>query len=241
MMATRMWRIGSLEPGIGNRKPETGRRHALGWCLGFAAILTLPALAGCSVFGGSTEPVTIFAPDPHVPADPAWPQVSWQLSIASTSAARIVDSSRIAVRPTPGEIEVYKGARWAQPPSEQLEGTVLRMLEDSGKIDAVARQVSGIAAEYKLIMDLRRFDADYAGNALPSATIEVNAKLLRSIDQSVVATRTFHVVEPATGIDTALVAQAFGQALGIIAHDISGWTLRGGDAHERSDENAQLR
>jgi cholesterol transport system auxiliary component len=189
------------------------------------------SLAACAMLGGSREPVTIYSPDPRIPADPSWPDAAWQLSISRPEAARIVDSPRIAVRPSPGELQVYKGALWAKTPSEQLQDAVLRTLEDSQKIAAVARQGSGIAADYKLEMDLRRYEADYAGGTVPAATIEVNAKLLRSIDQDVVASRTFLQAVPAAGTDTAQVAQAFGQALAAIGHDIAGWTLASGNAH----------
>ena len=212
----------------GKRALKTGGR------LGpvFAGMLVALSLTGCSILGGNREPVTIYAPDPQVPADPSWPQAAWQLALAPPSAARFVDSHRIAVRPTPDELQVYKGARWFKAPSEQLEDTVLHALEDSGKIGAVARQESGIAADYKLAIDLRRFEADYVGNATPTAIIEVNAKLLHSIDQEVIATRTFRQAAPVGGTDTGLVAQAFGQALGAISHDIAGWTLVNGNAHE---------
>lgn len=203
--------------------------HACRTALGAALVASL---AACSILGGSREPVTIYAPDPRIPADPSWPEAAWQLSIGRPEAARIVDSPRIAVRPSPGELQVYKGAVWAKTPSEQLQDTVLRTLEDSRKIAAVARQGSGIAADYKLEMDLRRFEADYAGGAVPAATIEVNAKLLHSIDQDVVATRTFLQAVPAAGTDTAQVAQAFEQALAAIGHDIAGWTLASGNTRE---------
>lgn len=195
-------------------------------------------LAGCSILGGSREPVTIYAPDPRVAPDPAWPQADWQLSIGKPTASRMVDSVRIAVRPVPGELQVYKGAIWAKGPDEQLQDALLRTLEDSGRIAAVARQGSGIAADYRLELDLRRYEADYAGNASPAATIEVNAKLLHAGDREVVAAKTFLQAAPASGTDTALVAQAFGQALGAIAHDIAGWTLESGVAHERAEKPA---
>lgn len=201
------------------------------------AFLLLLSTAGCSLLGGSKEPVTIYAPDPRLVADPSWPRVDWQLTLAPPSASRSVDSPRIAVRPEPGEIQVYKGVRWSKTPSEQVEDTVLHALEDSNKIAAVGRQDTGIAADYKLVMDLRRYEADYAGNGVPAATIEVNAKLLHSIDQEVVATRTFLQAVPAAGTDTAVVARAFGQALGTIGHDIAGWTLVSGDAHERQGKH----
>ena len=216
-------------PAIGNRKSGIGLHRTAA-----ALLLACATLGGCSILGGSREPVTIYAPDPRIPADPSWPDVDWQLSISRPEAARMVDSARIAVRPTPGELQVYKGAAWAKSPSEQLQDTVLRTLEDSQKIAAVARQGSGMATDYKLEMDLRRYEADYAGNAVPAATIEVNAKLLRSMDQDVVASRTFLQAVPATGTETAQVAQAFEQALAAIGHDIAGWTLDSGNAHEGS-------
>jgi cholesterol transport system auxiliary component len=184
--------------------------------------------SGCSILGGSKTPATIYAPDPRVAPDPAWPSVTWQLEIADPQAARMLDSQRIAVQPAPGEVEVYKGASWAKAPTDQLRDAVLRALEDSRKITAVARKGSGLAADYTLLMDVRRYDADYAGQAVPAATIEVNAKLLHSPDQAIVASRTFLQAVPATATDTASVAQAFGTALGTIAHDIAGWTLASG-------------
>jgi len=220
-----------MKPGIGNRESGMGVRGAIA-----AAVLSCGLLAGCSVFGGGSERerATIYAPDPRVAADPSWPSVDWQLSLSPPSAARAIDSFRIAVRPTPAELQVYKGASWAKSPTDMLQDALLRTLEDSGRIRAVARQGTGIAADYRLVMDLRRFDADYAGNAAPAATIEVNAKLLHSVDQNIVASRTFLRAEPASGADVAQVADAFSRSLGTIAGEIAGWVLVTGNEHERS-------
>jgi cholesterol transport system auxiliary component len=205
-------------------------------------VALLSGLAACSLLGDSRRPSpTIYAPDPRVQADPSWPQVDWQLSVSHPEAARMVDSLRIAVRPAPGEMQVYKGANWAKTPTEQVEDTVLRALEDSGRIPAVARQGSGISADYKLVMDLRRFDADYAGSAVPSAVIEVNAKLLHATDQDVVASRTFLQSARAGATDIASVADAFSRALGSIGGEIAGWTLSTGQAHEGTGKHADER
>lgn len=164
------------------------------------APICLLALAGCSALaGGDRQSTTIYAPQVRVQADPAWPQVNWQLAIAKPSAARMVDSPRISVRPTPGELEVYRGATWSQPATDILEDTLLRGFEDSGKIDAVARIATGIRSDYKLTTDLRRFESDYRGGELPAATIELNAKLIHSLDQRVVAARTFVVAGSEAG------------------------------------------
>jgi cholesterol transport system auxiliary component len=194
------------------------------------AITLATTLGGCSLLGGSREPAAIYAPQVSPAPDPAWPALDWQLSISRPEASRIVGATRIAVRPDPGELQVYKGARWAKSPDEQLQDALLREFESSGKLRAVAREGSSMAADHRLELDLRRFDADYAGNAVPSATIEVGAMLLGNDERGVIASRSFTQAVPAAGTDTAQVAAAFGQALQAVAHDIAGWTLQSGAA-----------
>jgi cholesterol transport system auxiliary component len=200
--------------------------------LAAVTLLIAAPLGGCSIVGGSKTPTTIYAPEPRVAADPAWPRVDWSLAVGPPDAPRAIDTLRIVVRPTPGEIQVYKGASWEKAPSEQVEDTLLRTLEDSGRIDAVARRGSGIAPDYTLLMDLRRYEADYAGGNVPAATIEISAKLLQAPGQDIVAAHTFTQAVPAGGADTAQVAQAFDQALGAVVHDIAGWALTSGEAHK---------
>ena len=208
------------------------RSHSLPSLVLTATCLVL--LSACSVLGSQQrDPVTIYAPQVTVVPQPSWPSVTWQLVVAKPTAARVVDSPRIAVRPVPGELQVYKGVTWSQPSTDLVEATVLRALEDSGKIPAVARLGSGVRADYKLVMDLRRYEADYAGNAIPSATIELTAKLLHTTDQRIVASRTFLQREPSSGIEVAQVAVAFDQALEKLGGEVVGWVLTTGEADAR--------
>jgi cholesterol transport system auxiliary component len=203
------------------------------------APLLLVALAGCSILGGGErERATIYAPDPRVEIDPAAPAADWQLSLSPPSGARAIDSFRIAVRPTPDELQVYSGASWAKTPTDMLQDALLRALEDSGKLPSVARQGAGIAADYKLAIDLRRFEADYAGNAVPAATIEINAKLIHTVDQGIVDARTFRAAVPASGTDVALVVDAFSRSLGQVTGELAHWLLTTGARHERQDHPA---
>lgn len=205
------------------------RAARFSFCL--AAVLMF---SGCSIMGKPKDAGTVYAPDPRVQADPSWPTVTWQLALITPTASRIYDSARIAVRTSPTQLEVYKGATWAKRPAEMLEDAVLRALEDSGRIPAVARQGSGIAADYKLVLDMRRFESDYAGQAVPAATIEVNAKLLHAQDQQVVMSRTFLRTQPASSVPVPAVVDAFEIALTNISRDISGWVLTEGNRHESS-------
>jgi len=197
------------------------------------AAICIGLLEGCSLLGPSNSAQSQrYAPDPRITADPAWPSVDWQLSMSQPSAARMIDTYRIVVRPTPDEIEVYKGAAWAKLPSDMLQDTITRALEDSGRIPAIAFEASGIAADYKLVLDIRRFEADYSGNHIPSAIIEVNAKLLHTVDQSIVGSHTFKQARQANSTDVASVVDAFSDTLKLVSGDITGWVLVTGNAHE---------
>ncbi|MBA3928653.1 cholesterol transport system auxiliary component [Pseudoxanthomonas japonensis] len=193
------------------------------------------ALAGCSILGSEQrDPVTIYAPDVRVAPRAEWPAVAWTLVIAKPTAARVTDSPRISVRPTPGELQVYRGVSWALPATDMLQDAVQRTLEDSGKIPAVASADAGVLGDYKLVMDLRRFEADYAGGALPAAVVEVNAKLVNNRDQRVIASRTFLQQRPASSVDVAQVAPAFEHALEAATADIVGWVLASGNGDPKA-------
>src|SRR5690606_19662043 len=107
------------------------------WLVATAALAL--ALGGCSIVGGEKVPVTIYAPMPELQADPGWPALDVQLSVSAPHVPDMLDGHRIAVRPVPGELQVYKGAAWAETPGEQLRAALLEVLEGSGKLDGVAR------------------------------------------------------------------------------------------------------
>ncbi|WP_287596358.1 ABC-type transport auxiliary lipoprotein family protein [Thermomonas sp.] len=189
-------------------------------------------LAGCSsLIGGPRETPTIYAPEPALRVEPSWPAADWSLAVAHPGEAQMDDGPRIVVSPVPGELQVYRGALWARTPAEMVQDAVLRTLEDSGKLPLVARQGSGVSTDYRLLLEVRAFRAEYAGNAVPAAVVEVNAQLLHLRDQSVAGSRNFRQSQPAAGVAVAEVADAFAQALSALGHDVAGWSLQTGQAH----------
>src|SRR3546814_18501494 len=112
-----------------------------------------------------------------------------------------------------------------------LEDAVLRALEDLGRIGAVARQGSGINGNYKLVMDVRRFEADYAGAAIPSAPIEVNAKPLHPLDQQVVASRQFQPPRPAADAAMPAAVASLHAPLAAVTPQLTACVPVGGPQH----------
>ncbi|MBE2211811.1 MAG: membrane integrity-associated transporter subunit PqiC [Xanthomonadaceae bacterium] len=182
------------------------------------------AVAGCGIVPKKTE-ISIYDPRTRVVADASWPQVDAQLVVLRPDAERLLNSPRILVRPTPGELQVYKGAVWSQPAPDILQDSLVRTLEDSGKLAGVSRRGGGIAGDYDLAMDIRQFDADYAGGGSPSAVVEVSVHLVRNSDNRVVGTQVFRRATPAGSTAIADVQRAFEQSLADMTRDIAGWTL----------------
>jgi cholesterol transport system auxiliary component len=192
-----------------------------------ALLLAAAGLAGCGILP-KQETLALYRPEPTIAVDAAWPQANWQLQIARPYADALHDSARILVRPQPGELQVYKGAAWTQPAPDIVLDTLLRALADSGRLAGVARRGEGVSAQYELLLDLRRFESDYDGNAMPSSRIEIGARLVHNADNRVVATRVFDVTTPADGTDVARVNRAFEQGLSDTTTQLIGWTLSEG-------------
>lgn len=206
------------------------------------AVLVLAALAvsACSglITGGTRESPRILVPDVQVRPQPDWPGVDWQLAIGSLAASDSLSTARIAVRPRPGELEVYAGARWVDPAPDLVQDAVLRGFEDSGRIMAVSPFGGGIRGDFALLMSLRHFESVYVDGA-PVATIEITARLSHFRGNRVVASRTFRHEEPTTGTDVGLVSEAFGRGLSTVVTDIVGWTLTEGERAVQALEAAE--
>lgn len=197
-----------------------------------ALLFATASLAGCGILP-KQETLSLYDPAPrhnttdHA-ADSAWPQADWQLQISRPYADTMHDSARILVRAQPDELQVYKRAAWTQPVPDIVLDTLVRAFADSGRLAGVARRGEGVSAKYELLLDLRRFESDYAGGATPSARIEVGARLVHNTDNRVVASHVFDIATPADGTDVIQVNRAFQRGLGDLATQMIGWTLSKG-------------
>ena len=197
-----------------------------------AAALALAALGGCGLVPAK-ETLSMYAPEVHVQADPAWPTVRWQLQVPRPHASELLDSARIVVRPADGELQVYHGAVWAEPVPDLVQDAIVHAFEDSGRIAGVARRGSGIGGDYELLLDLRHFDSDYNGGGTPHAQVQLVAKLLSASNNTIVATRAFEADTVAGGTSVGEVARAFEASLTQVVQALVGWTLVQGTEYER--------
>lgn len=226
-----------LESRPGTRQESQPRPHPSAPALRVRAAgilasgLLLALLSACSILPEKTE-VAIHAPHPKVQPQASWPTVDWQLVVPRPNASALVDSPRIVVRPTPGELQVYKSAIWTQPVPELVQDAVVHAFEDSGRIAGVARRGERLSSDFELRLDVRRFEADYGSAGVPSAVVEIGARLVSDRGSRVVAQRLFLHSVPTPGTAVPQVAATFERAMGQAISDIVGWTLTEGQRHQ---------
>jgi len=191
------------------------------------AFLLLPAtLVGCASWLGSGdagEHPSIYAPVPSAKLPPHWQASIDSLLIATPSAAPMLGSQRIVVRLANDELQFLHGARWAQPAPELLQDTLLHLLEDGGALNPLARQGSGLSADWLLLLDLRRFEADYRQGAVPTIEIVVSAKLVSRQDPDLVIWHLLSHSEPAAASSTEAIIAAFSEGLSQINLKLAHW------------------
>lgn len=187
---------------------------------------TLPLLAACALLQRPQEMSTYapaLLPDEQFAAPAA--AASWHLVVEEPQALAPFDGTRMAVAPTPGELQFYKGARWRDRAPLLLQDLLLQAFDRAAPQVAAARAPSPARAEFVLRSDLRALTAEY--HAAPSPTVEVRlaVQLLQRSNGRVVATHVFEVERACSGERLPQVFAAFEQALSRVAAEVVDWTV----------------
>ncbi|WP_251827128.1 ABC-type transport auxiliary lipoprotein family protein [Pseudomonas aeruginosa] len=164
-------------------------------------------------------------PPPPPPPAAAAPPLDWSLRIARPRTSLVLESPRIAVRPHGDEISVYQGARWSDPAPSLLRDRLMQAFQADGRVRGLSSDDSNLQADFELGGDLRAFQTEYP-NGQASALIRYDARLVRTDDKRVVASRRFEVSQPVDGKKVAAVVSAFGKAGDTLSAQVLDWTLR---------------
>jgi len=199
------------------------------------APLLILLLCSCSGILSRPEPPQVFTPTIRMPAGTNSATVNWQLQIGKPIASRALDNARIAVLPTPGEIQAYRGAAWSDAAPELLQTLIVRAFEDSGRIVGVGRQSSGLRSEFLLLLELRALQAEYRQpDAAPVAVVEFGAQLVQASSNRVLAARRFRTEQAADSTELRDVIGALELGLGQEIAALLDWTLQTGEANAQT-------
>lgn len=190
-----------------------------------AAILLIPALlAAC----GGLIKLPNDGPAPGLynitaPQSVAARGTSALLLIEDPTATGGLDTTLIARRSSPNELQFFAGARWAGRPTAMVQGVMVEAFERAGQTVTQARGGAVAPARYELQVEIRDFQAEYfQGAVTPQIRVRLALTLVQLGPVAVVGQKVVEAKVAATSPDIDAVITAFDQAV----HDALGETVQ---------------
>ncbi len=199
---------------------------------GAGALSTTALLAACGLeLPGQGPPPRLFRLSPKSTFAENLPLVDWQLVIEEPLAPTGLNTTRIPLHRRAVELEYYARANWTDRAPAMVHTLVVESFENSAKIVAVGRESIGLRADFVLKLELREFQAEYNDAGLPSAHVQINAKLVKMPQRAIVGSERFDTKVAAESDTMDAVIAAFDDALGSSLKRLVGWTLQTGQAN----------
>ena len=204
------------------------RTHRLAGSIVLAAGLSL--LSACSILPKPEQVDMYRLPYAQTPmaASTSGP-VKWSLRLDKPMASNALNSQNIAVVPEGNLISNYKGARWSDPAPVLLRNRLLDAFLQDGRIQGLSTDDSNLQSDYELGGELLAFQTHYNGKS-PEVIIQYNARLVRSSDQRVLASKRFETRQPLSSPLVPGVVAGFGQATDALMPQVVQWVIQQGQA-----------
>ncbi len=147
----------------------------------------------------------------------------FSLRVDAPQAAGMLGQNGIVVMPSPGQVSVYKGARWSESPALLVRNRLVDAFM-AAKLASVTTDDDRFASDYTLSGNLRAFQSEYRSGS-PVVVVRYDAQLRRGGSRQVLASRSFVVTRKPAGTQVPDVVAAFGAADDELAQQVVTWTL----------------
>ena len=147
----------------------------------------------------------------------------FSLRVDTPNVSGMLDQNGIVVMPEPGQVSVYKGARWSESPALLVRGRLVDAFM-AAKLPSVTTDDDHFSSDYTLNGDLRAFQSEYRAGS-PVVVVRYDAQLRRGGSRSVLARRSFVVTKQPSGTQVPAVVAAFGAADDDLAQQVVTWAL----------------
>jgi cholesterol transport system auxiliary component len=208
-------------------------------CMAVLAALVLGACGG-GLRSGSAEPVTYVlraAPATAAPAAaaPALAAPSTALSALTLQVTRVLAQpgyagDRILLLHADHSLDFYATSRWPEPLPAVVATLAAETLRNGGALRAVHDDAAPFSSDYALRIAIRRFDAQYAGDAAgtaaaPTIHVSLECTVGRTSNRAVLAAFAADVAIEARDNRMGAVIEAFEQAAQAALAQVSVQTL----------------
>jgi cholesterol transport system auxiliary component len=183
-------------------------------------------LSACSNIIGPPPASQIYVLLPPSSRQEDGDKVGLSLAIAKPDAPDSLSNDRIALARSGIELDYYANAIWADDLPDLVQTQLLEGFEATGRIEKVGREENGLHADYKLLADIRNFEARYtAPNALPTVTVAVVAYMMRTRSREMVSTINVTASRPCAVNSVGAVVEALDLAMAEVTARVVSWAL----------------
>jgi cholesterol transport system auxiliary component len=187
---------------------------------------TLIVVCGCALAGGCFGGLKNEAPAPRLyridaPELAPGSALPADLSIVVERAAPGLEGDGLAGRWPGRRLDYIANARWATDLRELLEAALVEGFRDSGRLRSVQDEVGRFNATHTLVIEVRRFEADYTGAGPPLAQVALSATLGRNSDRRALTSFTSSASESASENRQAPLVAALDAAFARAAADVA--------------------
>lgn len=151
----------------------------------------------------------------------------WSLRLSKFQSSEALNSPNIAVIPQGDVISHYKGSRWSDPAPVLVRNRLLEGFQHDGRVPLLSTDDSIFQTDLELGGSLQAFQTQYQGTNA-SAVVRLDALLVRSYDQRILASRRFEVRQPLSEVQVPAVVAGFGQASDQLTVQVVSWAVEQG-------------
>lgn len=197
--------------------------------LHFIALLAgFMLISSCSILP-KPEPFDVYrlpSAQSHAAGGQGAPQ-RWSLRLTKLQASEALNSPNLAVIPQGDVISSYKGSRWSDPAPVLLRNRLLEGFQRDGRVSLLSTDDSIFQTDLELGGVLQAFQTEYQGTSA-SVVVRVDALLVRSYDQHILASRRFEVRQPLSDVKVPAVVAGFGLASDQLTTQVVNWAVAQG-------------
>jgi cholesterol transport system auxiliary component len=212
-----------MTPEMASARQASRRRILAALIAGSLAL----AVAACGLGGPPPRQFTL-TPVTNFPR--GLPPVKWSLVVDEPTAARQIDTSRIALMSGPFRVEYFADVEWTDTAPAMVQLLLIQSFQNTGRLPVVAPTRQTLATDFLLLSNLRKFQVENDASGTPQATVVLEATLLKMPRRTPVATARFEKATPVDSKSTDTVTAAFDASLGDIMRRVVDWTLEHGNA-----------
>ncbi|WP_158965062.1 ABC-type transport auxiliary lipoprotein family protein [Chachezhania sediminis] len=203
--------------------------------------LSLTALAGCAGFDAA-RPTDLYLLTPKSTFSSNLPSLNAQIVVEEPTASAAVNTDRIAVQPTPLQVQYIPGARWVDRAPSIVQTLLIESFENTKKVTAVGRSAVGIRPDYNIVPELREFQAMVTNPENPESPLQVdvrlNIKLVDAYEDHIIGSASFEAYALSPSAKAPDLVKTFDDALGKTMRDAVEWSIRRISEHARRTQQA---